>query len=143
MKSLVYSFKDVSITFIGTVSISTYDEALGSINIKPLTLPTKMMSSADGQSMSLKMPGTRTEFSVTTPQVSKTCTGLLNSYEMATKMGSQGWDLNMVAITHRTSGFKMLLTPVCYKGAPELVFTERGTFVEFFFYAESMNVICF
>lgn len=144
MRSLVYSFDDVSLRFISTLTgVSDYNgEGLGTITIKSLTNPTELLSSADGQTMTLKQPGSRAELLISTPQVSKLATRLWNNYMLLSKANSTVWNTNQVWIRHKTTSTEILLTFVSYKLPPELVYTSQGKFIEFSFVAESMNLVC-
>ena len=144
MRSLTYSFDDVSLRFISTLTgISDYNgEGLGTISIKSLTAPTKLLGSADGQTMTLRQPGSRTEVVITTPQVSSLATKLLNNYELLSKASSAVWNSNQIWLRHKTTKMEVVLTFVSYKNPPDLVFTSRGQVMEFTFVAEAMNVVC-
>lgn len=144
MKSLTYSFDDISFRFISTMTgVSDFNgDGLGTITIKSTINPTALLSSADGQTMTLKQVGSRAEFSVTTPQVSSLAKRLMNNYMLLSKANSTVWNTNQAIITHSGSGLMMTLTFVSYKLPPEVVFTKEGQFMEFNFVAESMNVVC-
>lgn len=144
MKSLTYSFDDISFRFISTLTgVSDFNgEGLGTISIESLVNPTKILGSADGQVMTLKMPNTKARFKVTTPQVSRLAKKLWNNLMLLSKANSTVWNTNQAWIRETGSGMEIMLTFVSYEKPPELIFTSRGTFTEFTFVAESMNVLC-
>ena len=142
MRSLTYSFEDVSLRLFTLTSFSDYyGEGVGTITIKPLTNPTEVLSSADGQTMTLKQAGTRAELTISTPQVSSLAADLLNGYTLDTKIGSQASNFKEGFI--RGTGTYIILGFLAYKQAPEIIFTSQGKFMEFTLTAESMNAICF
>lgn len=144
MKSLIYSFDDVSFRFISTLTgVSDFNgKGLGTITLKSLADPTQLLRSADGQTMTMKMPGSQVELLVSTPQVSHLSKALWNNYELLSKVSSSAWNTNQVWLRHTASGTEITLTMVSYKNPPDLVFGSRGTFTEFSFLAESMNIVC-
>lgn len=144
MKSLTYSFDDISFRFISTLTgVTDFNgTGLGTISIESLVNPTKILGSADGQIMTLKMPNTKARFKVTTPQVSSLAKKLWNNLMLLSKANSTVWNTNQAWIRETGSGMEIMLTLVSYEKPPELIFTSRGTFTEFTFVAESMNVLC-
>lgn len=144
MRSLTYSFDDVSLRFISTMTgVSEYNgEGLGTITIKSLVNPTDLLGSADGQVMTLKQANSKAELIISTPQVSKLSSRLWNNYMLLSKANSTVWNTNQAWIRHRETNMEIILTFVSYKQPPDVIFTARGTFTEFHFVAESMNVVC-
>lgn len=144
MRSLTYSFRDVSLRFISTLTgVSDYNgDGLGTITVTSSTLPTKTLGSADGNTMTLKMPGSRAKIRILVPQVSTLAKRLWNNYMLLSKANSTVWNTNQVWLRHKDTGMEILLGFVSYELPPDLVFDAQGVFTEFTFLAETMTVTC-